>query len=285
MIQDRPPIWDGEVPAIPGARIVTVPHLPDTLAGAVAVGPHSQARPGALLRVVPGIGRYLASDGIRIDVAPAPGADPTDVETYLYGGVRGALIHQRGELPLHASTVIAPNGVAVAIAGESGAGKSTLATELALQGWPLLADDLTRITWNGDHALAWPGLAKPKLMADACQRLGIPLAELRRVAKDPEKFQMEFPACAAPVRLGMIVLLLPQEGKSYTLQGVRAFAAVTAQIFRPNYLRALAKSRETFDVLTKTSSNCSVIILGRGQNSLSFLADYAQTLSQSRASI
>lgn len=278
MIPDTPPLWDGEVPAVPGARIVTLRHLPDTLAGAVAVGPHSQARPGALLRIVPGVGRFLASDGMRIDVAPAEGADPVDVETYLHGGVRGALIHQRGELPLHASTVVAPNGLAVAIAGESGAGKSTLAADLALQGWPLLADDLTRITWNGEHAVAWPGLAKPKLMADACHRLGIPLAGLRRVGKDPEKFQMEFPVLASPVRLGVIVLLQRQGEGAHLVQGAPAFVAVAEQIFRPNYLKALGKSRETFEILAKTLSSCAVIRVERRDGAPSFVADCSKCL-------
>ncbi|WP_437882155.1 hypothetical protein [Pseudomonas sp. LRF_L74] len=277
---DNPPIWDGEVPAVPGARIVTVPHLPDTLDGAVPVGPHSQARPGALLRIVPGVGRFLASDGMRIEVAPQEGADPAEVETYLHGGVRGALIHQRGELPLHASTVIAPNGLAVAIAGESGAGKSTLATELALQGWSLLADDLTRVTWNGKYAMAWPGQASPKLMSDACHRLGISLDGVRRVGGDPEKFQVEFPACAAPVPLGMIVLLRRHGGQPRTiLQGIPAFAAAAEQIFRPNYLKALGQSGNTFKVLTNALSRCRVLLAGRGESAMSLAADCPDILS------
>ena len=66
--------------------------------------------------------------GATIDVATVPGADAGAVELFLNGSARAALIHQRGELPLHAATLLPPaGGGAVAISGTSGIGKSKFA--------------------------------------------------------------------------------------------------------------------------------------------------------------
>ena len=93
---------------VPGATIREVPFISDVLAGAVPAGEFSVARPGALLRVIPGLARFLVRDGLTIDVAIEPGADRDEVQEFLDGAVLGALIHQRGELPLHAATLVPP---------------------------------------------------------------------------------------------------------------------------------------------------------------------------------
>lgn len=256
--------FDGPMPGIADASIVTVSALPERLAGAVAVGPHSQARRGALLRVVSGVARYLALDGQRVEVAPEPDADRQTVESYLLGGVRGALIHQRGELPLHASTVVSPGGATVSIVGISGTGKSTLAATLALRGWRLLADDLTRLTWQADHALAWPGPSHIKLMADACTRLGIATTGLPLVEQDPVKFQVTVPGCTQPQRLTAVLVITAESTirartRLTALHGPQALAAVTAHIFRPNYLHALGRAQECFALLAHTVAHCTVL--------------------------
>ena len=103
---------------VPGATIREVPFISDVLPGAVPAGEFSVARPGALLRVIPGLARFLVRDGLTIDVAIEPGADRDAVQEFLDGAVLGALIHQRGELPLHAATLVPPGaGAAIAIAG------------------------------------------------------------------------------------------------------------------------------------------------------------------------
>src|SRR5205085_12132928 len=129
------------------------------------VGPYSSARPGMLLRVVPGVGRFLARDGASIEYCTEPGADIDAVEAILQGGVLGALIHQRGELPLHATTLISPDRArTIALAGHSGAGKSTTAYELIRRGWMMVSDDLTRVTIERGVPIAWPGRSKLRLM-------------------------------------------------------------------------------------------------------------------------
>src|SRR6266702_2245306 len=198
--------WEGAVPGVPDASVLQVAALPTWLAGARQVGPHSQARPGALLRVVPCVARYLVTGGNRIEVAPEASANPTEIVSFLLGGVRGALIHQRGELPLHASTVVPPGGSqAVAICGPSGVGKSTLAAELVQRGWSLLADDLTRVVHANSTVEAWPSSGGIKLTSDAMARLGLRAATLQEAAGGKKVWPTA--AQDRPVPLGWIVLL------------------------------------------------------------------------------
>lgn len=71
---------------------------------------------------------------------------------------------QRGELPLHTSAVVTPDGGgAVLVAGVPGAGKSTTAALLIRRGWSILNDDISRVTFEDGVPMAWPGFQSLKL--------------------------------------------------------------------------------------------------------------------------
>jgi hypothetical protein len=141
MTSDRP------LPGVKGAVVRQVSFVPDRLEGAVSVGRGSTARPGALLFDIPGLGRLIAKDGAVVEYLPEAGVDRAAIDSFDKGSLAAAIIHQRGDFPLHAATLVAAGAAtATAIVGPSGAGKSTLAYELIRQGWRLLSDDLTRLT-------------------------------------------------------------------------------------------------------------------------------------------
>ena len=255
--------WDGAVPGVPDASVVTVSGLPDRLPGARAVGPHSQARIGALLRVVPNVARFMVAGGQRIEVASERCADPVEVLSYLHGGVRGALIHQRGELPLHATTVLPPKGNgAVAICGNSGMGKSTLAAALVREGWTLISDDLTRITWEEHTPMVWPCSTGIKLMTDAAARLGLPLESLKRTAAG--KVLMAVDALPDPVRLSSVITLRDDPSLSWrVLEGTAALAILTQQTFRLHYVAALGMAAQHFQMISRLAAACLCTSLSR----------------------
>lgn len=200
---------DGPVSGIPGANIRRVKGLSEHLPGGEPAGQYVEAMPGQLLITVPGVCRCLVRDGLSIEYAPEPDADPGAVILFLNGGARGALIHQRGELPLHAATLVPPGGdTALAICGASGAGKSTLAAELSRRGWLLVADDTTRVTWRETHAIAWPSRDSIKLWRDACDANDMDVAGLERVTAALDKYYLHAPTLNRPVRLAAVCELL-----------------------------------------------------------------------------
>ena len=228
------------VPGVPGAVWVEVSSLPAALEGGVRVGLHSQARPGALLADVPGVGRFLATDGQLIEFCAAPGADAISVRMLL-GGVRAALVMQRRGLPLHAACLVPPgHGGAVALCGQRGAGKSTMAAELMRRGWRLLGDDLTPVYLEGDRLLAWPSGGGLRLWRDAVEALGLTPERMQRIPGERDKYLVPAEAVDAGVPLEAI-FLLDRAGDAgvVPISGPERLATLMEQTYRPRYLQGL----------------------------------------------
>ena len=100
----------------------------------------SQLRAGSIV-AVEGIAEYAVEGGRKIWVKPAENAPTRNVRLFLLGSVMGLLLHQRGDLPLHANA-IEIDGKALAFAGPSGSGKSTLAGAFHDRGYRVIADDV-----------------------------------------------------------------------------------------------------------------------------------------------
>jgi len=241
----------GPVPGIPDAEIRQVEALPDHLPDGIRVGVNMQAGPGALLVVMPGVARYLVRDGKTIEVAVARDADPGAVAVYLHGSARSALIHQRGELPLHAATLVPPNGTsAIAFCGRSGIGKSTLTAELSRRGWTLMADDSTRVSWDGHQPLAWPAREYIKLWRDACERLGI--APAIRMRHQMEKYLISVRVHDGPAPLSRIVeLSSDRAGIVHEIGGADRIALLSRNTFRPKQVRAMDRTAEHMRIISQ----------------------------------
>lgn len=180
---------------------------------------------------------YLVRHGREVIVTPHMDDDAPDIGLFLLGSVFGALCHQRGLLPLHASCV-AFGGRAVAFTGNSGVGKSTLAAMLTRQGFPLLADDVTVV----DGTLALPAFPRQKLWADTLAHLAV--APGRRIRRDErmEKYEHQAAAFQAePLPLAAIChlapRLLPGEAEVERMRGVTAMQHLRGQVYRAGTAR------------------------------------------------
>ncbi len=91
--------------------------------GADVSAPGLHAVDGDLVFVAEDVARYRIAAGRTIVVERLPNSPARNVRLFLLGSAFGALLHQRGLLPLHANAVEI-GGKAVAFMGESGAGKS-----------------------------------------------------------------------------------------------------------------------------------------------------------------
>lgn len=256
--------FEGPLQDVPDAHIRVVPMLPEVLPGAVFTDEQVQAREGALLLSVPGVARYLIEGGTRIDVAPAPDADEGAVAVHLFGTARAALIHQRGELPLHAAVLVAPGAAAaVAICGPSGAGKSTLAAELARRGWLLVAEDAVRITMDQGGAIAWPGRDVVRLWRDSCERLDIAVDGLEPIYGGSDKYCVPVTAFDRPVRLAAIIELV--RGEQLALgeaAGGDKLALIVRHVFRWGHVRPLGRLERHVRIVSQVAGACRTFQLG-----------------------
>ena len=163
---------------------------------------------------MPGVARYRITGGTLIEVALFPGAEHSLAEFFLMTTPFGALIHQRGELALHASAVVSPlSGKALLIAGSSGAGKSTVAAALAARGWTVMNDDVSRITLDGKEPVVWPGFQSLKLWRQSCKLLDLDSDALTRTRGGKEKYF--WPGKAAtqsqPAPIAAVIELVPSD--------------------------------------------------------------------------
>ena len=127
---------------------------------------------GEVLLDFPTVGRFLLRAGKEILMDLAPSSDEDEVRAYLLGAVFGALCHQRGITPLHASAIDVADGC-VAFVGASRAGKSTLVATLAQRGHDIISDDVCFLQLGTDGDLeAWPGISRIRLWEDAKAALG-----------------------------------------------------------------------------------------------------------------
>ena len=79
-----------------------------------------------------------------------------DTATYLLGPILGFVMRLRGIVSLHASAVPVGDQAFVMI-GHPGAGKSTMAAAFAMQGYPVLSEDIVPLFENGKTFLVQAG--------------------------------------------------------------------------------------------------------------------------------
>lgn len=113
------------------------------------------------------------TDGKEIIVDPRENASLRDVRWVILGPALNFLLHQRGHLILHASTV-GVNGSAVAFVGESGAGKSTTAAAFVDAGHNILSDDIAAINTlpSATAPIVQPGFPSIKLHHETASMFG-----------------------------------------------------------------------------------------------------------------
>jgi hypothetical protein len=208
------------------------------------VDPGLHADGEALLLNIPDVGRYRIQGGNEILVDASAGVPDRNVRLFLLGSAFGALLHQRGLLPLHANAVNI-NGKAVAFMGPSGYGKSTLAAWFHQQGYDVIADDVCVVGFGEDgRPYATPGLPRLRLWAEALQLLGCSTTDYDRsyMSSDEQvdKFDVPIdPASVARSNVELGALYLLERGEKFSIdeiRGIEAAETLFANTYRGSYL-------------------------------------------------
>lgn len=219
---------------------------------------------GQLLLTVEGVARYWVRGGREILVCPERGAPESSVLLILTGSAVGALLYQRGLLPLHASAVCIAGGC-VAFVGPRGAGKSTLAADLHARGHPVLCDDILPIeTPAQGRAHAWPGFSRLKLCPDALRLLDVPTVTQRPVG-DPQR-KRELKLHQAPVERALPVrriyfLRSPDRDKAVAIHPAHRAERLTILLghtYRSEFLEGLGLLEQHFRACAMTLQSTSI---------------------------
>lgn len=213
--------------------------------------------------LIEGVARYRVEVGRRILIDPVLTADPGDIRLWLLGTALGALLHQRGLLPLHVSA-LALDGAAFAFCGDSGAGKSTLAAALHRRGLPLLTDDVGLAVPKAvppagfetstavDAITFYPGFPRLKLWRDALDHFGLDHRPLIRDLTRVDKYHLRLDADdgfhAQPLPLRRLYLLeRGADDDAVRIEPVRGHEAITliqANTYRRGLVHRLGRAGE-----------------------------------------
>ena len=193
-------------------------------------------RPGELRFGYPQVGAFRITGGSLIEVDPDEACSKSHLGVFLMGSCMGAVLHQRGLMPLHGSCVT-DGSRSVLITGASGAGKSTLAAEFIKRGWKLLTDDVSAVEDVEGTPTVRSSYPSQKLWQDALERYERPDSQIHSLYfnENREKFGVDvrryFHEGSAP--LSLVVRLIPAD-EGCSLSPIEGMARVD-QLMRNTY--------------------------------------------------
>ena len=242
--------------------------VPAALDAAQSQGPIWQIAGKRFLLRIPNVARFLLTDGREIVFEGEPGADDRDIPIFMLGTVFGILLHQRGQIVLHASAVRV-NGRAILFCGPSGAGKSTLAAALSQRGYALITDDLCAVTMTDEGMpIAHPDGRALKLWAHAIEKLDLEASRGARVRNREEKFYVyQGQAHSEALPLGALYAL--RETQPPLLTGIARSPAVDATLvlrrnaYRPKLVSRMGQRINYFHAATTIANKAGIYHLTR----------------------
>lgn len=249
---------------------ITLYRVPDFIADPVLNTEACQAAKGQFLLRVPGVAGYYVAGGEKIIVEPAQQAREHSVRLFLLGTSFGALLMQRGILPLHGSAVLA-NGRAVVFTGVSGAGKSSLLAAFRKKGYPFLTDDVVAVSVDPD-GIAWisPSYPQQKLWRDSTKAIGVETVSLTPfyTVEDHEKFAVPAPQgfWQLPVPLDAVYEIQVGSHREVALQalhGADKLAVLLSHTYRPWLIDGLGLKEAHFKLCAAAADKVAVSQLTR----------------------
>jgi len=244
-----PELLPGVVP--PDVIIKTNP-FSTTLLGAKTSGACFQAAPGRVLLTCY-VATFLVSEGSKIFVNPASRTADKMVRLVLLESAFGALLHQRGILPLHGSAVRVKEG-AIIFVGPSASGKSTLAAALTGRGYPVLADEICAVSFDKDgNPRVSPAYPQLSLWPDVIEKLGKKKEDLKLLRDSLQKVTIavgdSFCESALPL-VGIYVLDAVNANDSVLvpISGAEKIGHLIANTYHPWFLEGLEGKKNNFQM-------------------------------------
>ena len=210
---------------------------------------HLQVDEKDFLLTVHQVASYRVRNGNQVWIHPCKEADESDVELFLNGSVLGALLHQRGLLPLHGSSFVL-EGKGVVICGRSGAGKSSVVAAFCQNGGRLINDDISPVRISEERTVMIPLRSSIKLWSDSLEKLKIGNDNLKRIRPSLDKFYVASPAaCPDETELHHLFILANHNKDDFEvteLSGLAKFNALRRVIYRKGYLKGMPETEKGY---------------------------------------
>ena len=212
---------------------------------------------------VDGVARYLVTEGKEILVDAEPDADDASIRLFLLTSPLAAILHQRGILPLHGSSIETPKG-AVIFAGLSGMGKSTLAAAFYRRHYQVLADDISVVDLDANGTpVVLPGYPQIKLWMESLQKLEESSNTLQKVRPQLDKYALPIRDAFRKEALPIYTIYTLNIGKEReilirSIKGLQKLTLLQPHVYRGHLLENMGKVNMHLPELVRTVRVCSV---------------------------
>lgn len=231
--------------------------VPEKLTNPDKIGGVFQTQGNLFLLKVENVGRYLIENGNTITIDKLPAASTRETIIFLWASAMAAMLHQRGLLIVHGSTVKIGES-AVIFSGRSGSGKSTMASAFSsLDNSLMVSDDISAIKINEYGVpVVLPGYPMMKLWRDSSEKFGIKWDETRYIRENVKKMIVNTRDrfYDQEISLGQIYLLSYKNSGNaeiHEITGFKKLGLLTGKIFRKNYINKNENS--PIDIFEKAS--------------------------------
>jgi hypothetical protein len=222
-----------------------------------------EVQPGFFQLDVPGVARYRVEEGKRVFIEPLANASPEKVRLFLLGSTMGALLYQRGLLPLHGSAVETQWGGMIFV-GAQGSGKSTLAAEFHRCGYRVLSDDVCAVESTPQDMRILPALTQFRLCANAYEQFGTSA----EAYFDVDKFAVPMGEryCPDPVTLRAIHILYDENVELPRFEVVRGLDRVRRlfeNLYRPHFLEGQRTQNNLVSMAGVIAQRTTLVVVSR----------------------
>lgn len=199
---------------------------------------------------IPDIGDYWVEDGERIWIRPVSQCDEASIRLFLNGSVFGAVLHQRGLIPIHGSSFVF-EGKTVLLAGDSGAGKSSVTTAFCQNSARFLNDDINPLIVTDDAVRIKKIRTSVKLWEDSLNALSVDDPAKLRIRPDVEKFYVSLNNVVQDEELDLNCLIILQSSTCDTIeytvpQGTEKYHLLRSVIYRKGYLHGMPLTKKSY---------------------------------------
>ncbi|OJD75867.1 aldolase [Bacillus sp. P14-1] len=220
---------------------------------------------------IPDTAIFSIQEGKQIIVSPMGNTCEDKIRLYILGICMGALLMQRGILPLHGSAINI-DGKVYAILGNSGAGKSTLAAAFLSKGYTLLSDDVIAVTVSADKTpIVVPSYPQQKLWAESLNAFGMGTASYNPLFERETKYAVPVQShfFSEPLPLAGVIELTKTEDENVELirmEGLERLRTLFFHTFRKFLVTQLKLTEWHFTTSTSVINKVDMFHLKRPNN-------------------
>jgi len=230
---------------------ITFGQVPKKLAYPDKTGGAYQTQGKRFLLRIENVGRYLIESGNTITIDKSPAATDRETIIFIWASAMAALLHQRGMLIIHGSTVKIGES-AVIFSGPSGSGKSTMVSAFSsLKDSFIVSDDISAIRLNENgQPVVLPGYPMMKLWRDSSEKFGIEWDETRFIRENVKKMIVNTSNRFHDKEVGLRQIYLLSYKNSgnaeiHEITGYKKLELLTGKIFRKNYIKKMKTAHST----------------------------------------